>query len=507
MIERYNAWESLEPIKEWKPEWGESRKLVYIGRDPGDYKIKRGDIKKCFVDRSEPGWVSLKVGWDDQYDMMYWQMNEFALLPEKEIQDLQEVGLYVETDTVGPVGVPGSEGHPGPIGPVGPEIYEDWENLEPLEEWYERWGDSKKAVCIGTWNSVGIQNGEIVELLCKDNFCAGSGIIRVKRCEEIQYDHINHYASLPEPTFDRLFGNVEFKIYTSEDGMAVEERKPKAWSEGAQMADIQIRAFDDTNDPEPVPLSSHSISDILSQFDLELIEYEEIDSRVNVKTGLINDMGKFQKLLEQRIDYGDKILYVEQDPGVTVGKVEVKAFDEYVEDGIGTGDVSIGVGDVSASAWVDLPNNKRTFMEPGKWYHVVSQDGEISVFKKKVTHTATLRFPNGEIMEIPAPDGEGWEVQTVYEYQEDSSEWPPRVTNMGTKSGVFAEISPGAERYYCTEHESGQMVISEHLVRIWSEKPELLKLTCWTRTIMHSEPEELPLGDWATKYPLLNGLG
>lgn len=94
----------------------------------------------------------------------------------------------------------------------------------------------------------------------------------------------------------------------------------------------------------------------------------------------------------------------------------------------------------------------------------------------ETTHSATLQFPNGDMVEIPAPEGEGWESEVVIEYKKESDTWPEEVNNIGFKAGVYIE-----DKNYPFKHKNAQVVAADYLSRTYIEKPHVLLLTKWTR--------------------------
>ena len=98
----------------------------------------------------------------------------------------------------------------------------------------------------------------------------------------------------------------------------------------------------------------------------------------------------------------------------------------------------------------------------------------------EITHSAKFEFPNGDIMEIPGPEGDGWKKEEVLEI----SSWKPTFYQdmLYLHGWEFPSIN----------HTEGQIIYGEYSKRMSFENPKMLELSKWTRTVVVTaqEPEE-----------------
>lgn len=129
----------------------------------------------------------------------------------------------------------------------------------------------------------------------------------------------------------------------------------------------------------------------------------------------------------------------------------------------------------------------------------INQTGFLEVFFDyifEVTHSCTLEFANGDVVEIPPPEGEGWEEEILFD------EWTEKFNN--TKKYTMVKDYGVLCRDNIT-HEKGLMIFAEIFSRAYHENARVLSTSRWTRETKIAEDSEKEAPEWRTKYPLLNG--
>lgn len=144
-------------------------------------------------------------------------------------------------------------------------------------------------------------------------------------------------------------------------------------------------------------------------------------------------------------------------------------------------------------------DESKTVTEPTLYIHPVTE----------ITHSFTLLFPNGDRVNVPAPTGSGWKEEIVVDEwtKFDHETWGPTVVNAGMTVGICItcpELGMEETKFYIL-HEDARIILREYLNRIWDVKPRVLSLSKWTRIYTPTVATEKQY-DWATKYPLLNGV-
>jgi len=131
----------------------------------------------------------------------------------------------------------------------------------------------------------------------------------------------------------------------------------------------------------------------------------------------------------------------------------------------------------------------------------------------QVTHSAVMKFPNGDIVEIPGP-GEGWTKEVVHDEWSElpPSEKRPSVFNyeegcMDVSFPSFTVGDPPEHGGFVIAHDMGKNVAHEYEARIDDAEPDLISLTKWTKMAVETKEERnTSYSDWKARFPLLHGL-
>lgn len=137
----------------------------------------------------------------------------------------------------------------------------------------------------------------------------------------------------------------------------------------------------------------------------------------------------------------------------------------------------------------------------------INQTGFLEVFFDyifEVTYSCTLEFPNGDVVEIPPPEGEGWESKRVMTKSPDY--WGPRVNSANSSYQGCVCIWDENEFNYDIAHDVGFLIAREYMDRIDEQRPNITNIIEWTRETKIAADSEKEAPEWKTKYPLLNGV-
>lgn len=116
----------------------------------------------------------------------------------------------------------------------------------------------------------------------------------------------------------------------------------------------------------------------------------------------------------------------------------------------------------------------------------------------ETSHSMQLKFPDGELIDIPAPDGEGWVEDVLWdEWTEPDGK---RVTETASTFGAGVSIE---SFQYLIRTTNSKIVAKEYFRRILFEKPLIVSCSSWTRTV--PEPVEPERYEAYSNYPLLLG--
>lgn len=138
----------------------------------------------------------------------------------------------------------------------------------------------------------------------------------------------------------------------------------------------------------------------------------------------------------------------------------------------------------------------------------------------EVTHSLVMKFRNGDIVEVPPPEGDGWKKKIVHDEWTPIREGqrPPVVYGYEHDENRFdvgfsSHEVGGFDNNYaaCVSHDSARMLGDEYLARIDDEDPDLLSLTMWTRefTVVPCDIKinvKMPGDDCVSKKDLRNTL-
>ena len=117
----------------------------------------------------------------------------------------------------------------------------------------------------------------------------------------------------------------------------------------------------------------------------------------------------------------------------------------------------------------------------------LKSDG-VNLFEIETTHSATIQFHNGDIIEIPdPPKNEGWKKEIIFDKwsELDPDDQRPHVTDAGIAVGIFVDCKALNiyEECFGITHQAGCLVLREYVGRIQHRTPKILSLSRWTRTI------------------------
>lgn len=125
----------------------------------------------------------------------------------------------------------------------------------------------------------------------------------------------------------------------------------------------------------------------------------------------------------------------------------------------------------------------------------------------EVTHSCTLEFPNGDVVEIPEPEGDGWESVIIFDewtVRDDLDDWGEHVENVYRACNNKIRILEIVDVDYEFYHQSSHMIIDEYNERIEETGPRVLSLTKHIRTYTPAVETEDRYTE-LDKFPLLNG--
>jgi len=110
----------------------------------------------------------------------------------------------------------------------------------------------------------------------------------------------------------------------------------------------------------------------------------------------------------------------------------------------------------------------------------------------EATHSATFRFDDGCVVEIPPPTGDDWKSEIIFDEwtPQRSGQRKPRLWDieedvLDISLPVFEIGKPDKDYSAELNHDAAKMVAYEYRVRIGDEEPELIKLTKHTREIKY----------------------
>ncbi len=102
----------------------------------------------------------------------------------------------------------------------------------------------------------------------------------------------------------------------------------------------------------------------------------------------------------------------------------------------------------------------------------------------EVTHSCTMKFPNGDVVEIPGPVGEGWKEEVIFdEWTERDADRNSPIITLATKGKISIKYDRGYKKvqYAVIWHELGVVMLREYENRIIQTIPTLISLTKYTR--------------------------
>lgn len=120
--------------------------------------------------------------------------------------------------------------------------------------------------------------------------------------------------------------------------------------------------------------------------------------------------------------------------------------------------------------------------------------------KTETTHSCVLEFPNGEVIEIPGPEGAEWSVSEV-----TRQFWQRQHVHSLLDGKYIKHINTGHLSWKIT-HSEGLMLAHEYEKRVNKEHPVFITVTQWERTAPKSKPQTTMLHSALMAFPLLNGL-
>jgi hypothetical protein len=112
--------------------------------------------------------------------------------------------------------------------------------------------------------------------------------------------------------------------------------------------------------------------------------------------------------------------------------------------------------------------------------------------KTQTTHTFTAELPSGEVVEMPAPDGDGWTQVEREEFKRGDRRWISYDPNPDIRTIYQAKTHDVEDNdqtfWYCNIEENSACWASEML----QENTPILSITTWRREIQPDPPEEEP---------------